>query len=182
MGALGFIASVIDSLAWPAVVVILVLALQAPLDKLLPELKRFRYGKVEIDFGREVRELEARARTAGLHVPQRPASTKAEAREPTEIINDAARLAADFPEPTVMLAWTAVEHEITQAVIRLGIAADDRRYGAPARSIALLHERGYLDNETHGLLNRMRNLRNAAAHASREMVQILPMKRKSLSP
>ena len=59
MGALGFIASVIDSLAWPAVVVILVLALQAPLDKLLPELKRFRYGEVEIDFGREVRELEA---------------------------------------------------------------------------------------------------------------------------
>lgn len=55
MGALGFIASVIDSLAWPAVVVILVLALQAPLDKLLPELKRFRYGKVEIDLGREVR-------------------------------------------------------------------------------------------------------------------------------
>ena len=63
---------------------------------------------------------------------------------------------------------------MAQAVIRLGIVADDRRYGAPARSIALLHERGYLDNEMRRLLDRMRNLRNAAAHPSREMVRILP--------
>ncbi len=58
MNALGFIASVMDLLAWPTAVVILVLALRWPLGKLLPVLKLFRNGKVEINFEGEVRKLE----------------------------------------------------------------------------------------------------------------------------
>jgi hypothetical protein len=70
MDVLGFIASIIDSLAWPAAIVVLVVVLQAPLRKLLQELTRFRYEEVEIDFGREVQRLEDRAKMAGLHLPE----------------------------------------------------------------------------------------------------------------
>ncbi len=174
MNAFEFIASVVDSLAYPAAIIIVVLALRAPIGKLLPELKRFRYGKVEIDFGQEVRKLEDRARTVGLRLPERPVPARMEFRESAQIIDDAVRLAAEFPEPAVGLAWTAVEHEMTQAAARLDLAPDDRRFKAPVRTIALLHERGYLDDDTRGLLDRMRNLRNAAVHLAGGAVRITP--------
>lgn len=172
MDMLGFIASIIDSLAWPAAVVILVLILQSPLRKLLLHLTRFRYGDVEIDFGREVHKLEDRAKTAGLQLPERPARPKTEIGDSTQIIADAERLAADFPEPAVGLAWTGVEHELMQAVMRLAISADYPPHGAPLKNIALLRDQGYLDDETRELLDRMRNLRNAAVHAARETSRI----------
>jgi len=165
MGVLGFIASLIDSLAWPVAIVILVLILQSPLRKLLLELTRFRYGNVEIDFGREVQRLEDRAKTAGLKLPGRPGPAM-------QIIADAARLAPEFPEPAVGLAWTAVEHELLQAIIRLAISADYPPYNAPIKNIMLLYEQGYLDGETREVLDRMRNLRNAAVHAGRERTRI----------
>lgn len=172
MDALQFIASVIHALAWPVAVVILVLILQKPLRKLLTELTRFRYGDMEIDFGREVQSLERRARTAGLRVPDRLPRAEPEERDPAQIIGDAARLAADFPEPAVGLAWTAVEHELMQAVMRLTISPDYPPYNAPFKNIALLHEHGYIDGQTRELLQRMRNLRNAAVHPSRGTVQV----------
>lgn len=172
MDALQFIASVVHALAWPAAAVILVLILQKPLRELLPELTRFRYGDMEIDFGREVQNLEDRARTAGLRVPEQPPRPEPGQREPADIIADAARLAPEFPEPAVGLAWTAVERELMQAVVRLKISPEHARYGAPLRNVALLHERGFLDGQTREVLDRMRNLRNAAVHPAREMVRI----------
>ena len=172
MDAPGFIASVIGSLAWPAAIVILVLVVRAPLRRLVSELSRFRYGEVEIDFGREVQRLEDRARTAGLRLPEKPAPPETEVRDSEKIIADAARLAGEFPEPAVGLAWTAVEHELMQAVMRLGISADYPPYNAPLKNIALLHEQEYLDGETRELLDRMRRLRNAAVHTPREAVRI----------
>ncbi len=171
---LGFIASIIDSLAWPAAIVILLLILQSPLRKLLLELTRFRYGDVEIDFGRAIQRLEDRAKLTGLRLPARPARPKTEIRDSSQIIADAARLAGDFPEPAVGLAWTAVEHELMQAVMRLAISADYPPYNAPLKNIALLHDQGYLDRETRELLDRMRNLRNAAVHTAREISRISP--------
>lgn len=172
MSVLQFIASVIHALAWPAAVTILVLILQKPLRKLIPELSRFRYGDMEIDFGREVRTLEDRARTAGLHVPEKPLRSQTEKREPEQIIADAARLAADFPGPAVGLAWTAVEHELMQAAMRLNISSDYPPYNAPLKNIVLLHEHGYVDRPTKDILDRMRNLRNAAMHPSSDVIQI----------
>jgi hypothetical protein len=166
MNALEFIASIIGSLAWPAAIVMLVLLLRTPLRKLLHELTRFRYGDVEIDFGREVQMLEDQAKTAGLKLPDKTALPEAKVRDPSQIIAEASRLADDFPEPAIGLAWTAVEHELMEALTRLKIAALPVPM-APGKSIELLHDRGFIDDQTRDLLNRMRNLRNAAVHASK---------------
>lgn len=174
MDALQFIASIVGSLAWPAAIVILAFMLQTPFRKLLLELTRFRYGDMEIDFGREVRNLEDRAKTAGLQLPERPAAPKLGATDSSQIIADASRLATDFPGPAVALAWTAVEYELMQAVMRLSISADYPPYNSPLKNVALLHEVGNLDGETRKLIDRMRNLRNAAVHPSTERVSISP--------
>jgi uncharacterized protein YutE (UPF0331/DUF86 family) len=64
-----------------------------------------------------------------------------------------------------------------QAVMRLAISAAYPLHNSPLKSIALLHEHGYLDPETRELLNRMRNLRNVAVHAGSDMNRISPTKR-----
>ena len=172
MNVFNFIASVIDSLAWPVAVVILVLSLRLPLGKLLPELRRLRYGKFEMDFGQQVRNLEATARTAGIHLPKRPVPPKLRVLDSNEIINDATQLSADFPEASVVMAWKAVEREIIQALERFGIIEDKQKSATSVKNIALLHNRGFIEDHTRELLDRMRKLRNIAAHSDREAVNI----------
>lgn len=174
MDVLGFIASIIESLAWPAALVILLLTLQSPIRKLLRDLTRFRYGDVEIDFGREIRSLEDQAKTAGLRLPEKPVERKPKTRDSNQIVADSRRLAAEFPEPAVGLAWTAVEHELMQAVLRLAISADYPRHDAPAKNIALLNDLEYLDRTTCKVLDGMRTLRNAAVHGVIEVSRISP--------
>lgn len=174
MNGLEFIASIVGSLAWPVAVVALVMLLREPMQKLLLDLRRFRYKEIEVDFGKEVRELEAKARTAGLKLPKPPELKSPGPKDTAQIIADATRLAADFPEPAVGLAWTAVEHELVQAVMRLAISADYPPYNSPVKNINLLQEQGHIDADTRTLLDRMRNLRNAAVHSSRGMGPITP--------
>lgn len=169
MNFLAFIASIVGSLAWPVAIVVLVYMLKSPLGKLLLDLNRLRYRDLELDFGREVRALETTAKNAGLQLPERK---REEAPDAQQIITDASRLADEFPEPAVGLAWTAVEHELMHAVMRLGISADYPPYNAPVKNIGVLHKEGYLDNNTRELLDRMRNLRNAAVHPSRAGIRI----------
>ena len=85
---------------------------------------------------------------------------------------DAVRLATDFPEPAVGVAWLAVEHELMQAVMRMAISPDYPLYNAAAKNIALLHEHGCIDAATRGVLDRMRRLRNAAVHATSDVVRV----------
>lgn len=173
MDILEFISSVIStsSLAWPIAILMLVLILRKPVENLLLDLKRFRYGDMEIDFSKEVRELEAKAHTAGLKLPK-PTERKVSKQNSVQILADAERLVADFPEPAVGLAWTALENELMQGVMRLAISPDYTPYNSSFKNIELLQDQGYLDKETRALLDRMRNLRNAAVHPNRYVVQI----------
>jgi hypothetical protein len=171
MFTLQFIAEIVDSIAWPVTVVALIYLLRRPLGELLRDVSKFRYGDFELDFGREISALEDKAKTAGLVVP----AAKTPKRHPPnsdQIISDAQRLAVDFPGPAVGLAWTAVERELIQAVMRLKISADFPPYNSPLRSIVMLGKQGYLDKESQEILDRMRKLRNAAVHPGADLMRI----------
>ena len=64
MTRLEFIAAVIDSLAWPAVVIMTVVLLRRPLAGLLPLLRRVKYKELEVEFAQEVKELRQEAEAA----------------------------------------------------------------------------------------------------------------------
>ena len=161
MNYLQFIASLIHSLAWPATIVVLAAIFRKPLRDLLQHLDRFKYGKVEIDFRRELDQIEAYARTIDLKPAPKQISPGPRTAE--QILADAERLAADFPEPAVGLGWTAIEQELTSGTARLGLSSD---FPSPGRQIEALRKAGQLDDETYEILRRMRNLRNMAVHGS----------------
>lgn len=174
MDSLSFFASLIESIAWPGALVIIVFSLRKALGKLLPQLTRFRYGDVDLYFGRELQMLEDSANTVGLQSPKKPTLESFEVQNSAQIIGNAKRLADEFPIPAVWLAWTAVEAELIKSIERLGISMGEQQYIASAKIINHLHARGYLDDDTHRLLDRMRNLRNFAVHTPREQIHIPP--------
>lgn len=162
MNYLEFIAAAIGALAWPVAVIVLGLILRSPLRRVLLSLTRVKYKDVEIDFGRELSQIEAQAKSIELKpVPVRNEGARKNA---AELLRDAARLAEEFPEPAVAVGWSAVEQELQAAAARLGLAADQAARFNPARIIAALRDAGHLDDQMHAILNRMRNLRNVAVH------------------
>ena len=172
MSTLDFFSSIVASVSWPIATIVLVYLLRNPLGKLIPNLQRIRYGKVEFDFGVELQELEGKAKTAGLRVHEGSLLRQAGPRTAEDSIADAVHLVAEFPEPAVGVAWLAVEHELSLAIGRLAISADYPAYNSAMRNIILLNEHGYIDEETRGVLDRMRRLRNAAVHARRDRDEI----------
>ena len=166
------ISSLVDSLAWPVAIAILVLVFRSPLLKLLEGLTRLRYGDFELDFGQEVESIKDQATTAGIKLTPKTTSEKTDTRDSTEIVADAFKLAEEFPEPAVVLAWTAVEYELLQVGVRFDISTSHQGYTPPSRIINFLSKDGHLENETCDILERMRTLRNMAAHPAREKARI----------
>lgn len=163
MNWLEFISSVIGSLAWPATAIVLVVVLRSPLGRILITLTKLKYKDLELDFGRGLKELEAKAKGIDLKpsLLEEQATSKHTA---TDLLNEAGRLAEDFPQPAVAAGWQAVEAELMSAVQRLAISLDDPPYNSAMKNAALLHEQGSIDTPTLDVLNRMRNLRNMAVH------------------
>ena len=172
MDYLQLIASIVDSLAWPVVFMWCAFIFRESIVALLEKLTHLQWGNLKLNFGRELQELEDKAEAAGLDVSEDMPRAEQGVQDSAQIVAEAMRLASEFQGSAVVLAWTAVEQELMQAVMRLAISPDYPPYNSAIKNIQLLHEQGYLDADNRGLLERMRRLRNAAAHPSRGITEI----------
>jgi uncharacterized protein YutE (UPF0331/DUF86 family) len=163
MDWLQFLASIVSSFAWPATVVVLVVLLRVPVARVLLTLTKLKYKDLELDFGRELKQLEEQAKAIEVK-PTLPKALAPSKREPSDLLNEAERLAQDFPEPAVAVGWQAVEEELMSVVVRLSISPDLHRYNSASKNAELLREQNAIDNRTLDVLKRMRNLRNMAVH------------------
>ncbi len=163
MDWLQFLASLVKSLAWPTTLVILVLLFRVPVRRALLSLTRLKYKDLELDFGRELKELEKEAKAIDI-TPQPPKSIAPTQRDSSQLLQEAAQLAQRFPEPAVAVAWQAVEDELMQAVMRLAISPDYPAHNSALKNAELLKAQNAIDQRTFELFNRMRNLRNMAVH------------------
>jgi hypothetical protein len=166
MDWLQLIASLVGSLAWPATVLILVLILHEPVKQALLTISRLKYKDLELDFGRELKQLEQKAKALDVK-PQAPAVLPTPKKDSSQLLDEAARLATDFPEPAVAVGWQGVEEELLAAVMRLAISPDYPPYGSSLKNTLILREQKVIDEGTYELLQRMRNLRNMAVHGNR---------------
>lgn len=161
---LQFVASIIDSLAWPITTVGLFVLLRKPVERILLTLTKLKYKDLELDFGRELHSIEQQAKQAAvLPVPQPIPKSVGGPKTPAELLEEADRLAPEFPEPAVAVAWSAVEDSLSGAAERL-TGTTKYRGVACARTIKLLRERNVIDEKTTSVLARMQNLRNESLH------------------
>lgn len=157
MDWLQFIASLIGSLAWPAVVLAAVVLLRRPLAALLPLLRRLKYKDIEVEFDREVRELRDEAAAVLPPLPRAVPSTVPE--------NALLELASVSPRAAVVEAWLRVESAARRAIERRGVRPESGQALAGLQLTRTLRHAEILDNSARAVLDRLRMLRNQAVHA-----------------
>lgn len=178
MDTLEFIAALVDAIAWPVAIATLVSILKNPIESLLPLLSNLKYKDLEVDFAQELEEAEATAQVLfketekGSGDEEEPkeieesASSEANKsqRNSTQTLEEAEKLKNDFPEPAVAVAWSAVEDELRNTVMRLAISPDHPLDNSFYKNTRLLEDKGKISESTVSLIERMRKLRNLAVH------------------
>jgi hypothetical protein len=155
MDWLTFIAEMTKALAWPLIIVIVLVFLRKPLLELIPLLKYLRYKDLELDFGKQVNELAA----------EFPQELSIKARD-VQLDEHTIRLANLSPRAVILESWLRVEEAAIEASKRRGLKLTSREVKTPIVLGHALEEAGVLDKNKMEIYHRLRNLRNMAAHAS----------------
>jgi|SRR5450756_242764 len=176
MDAFGFVASVISSMAWPAVVVVLALVFRPQVRAILNRLpSRVKAGPVEVDWNDTAAAtrvelasspevLGATGPTGPTGSPRPPGTTgptwPTGSQPPRRLLSQ--RLAGEAmtaPAAVVIEAYAEVERVLE---LHLGAAATGAR--APGELVERARETGIISDQTAEAIGGLGTLRNIAAH------------------
>jgi hypothetical protein len=159
MDWLTFIAQLISALAWPVTLLTVILVLRRPLIELYPTVRRLWFQGLELDFSRQIQALAFEARS---QLPRLRGVLDAE--EPLRV--QWLELAQFSPRAVVLESWIQLEKAAIEAGRRLGVNLKRVEMYSPLVLGQALEEAGALEGNTPTIFHQLRNLRNAAAHAS----------------
>lgn len=155
MDWLQFISSIVDALAWPIAVVILVYFLRKPVKELVPLLQKMKYKDFEMEFGRKL--AEAREEIA----LERPSKSEESISPQEERIIELARVS---PRAAVTEAWRWVELATLDAASNL-LGNEFKNKTATFQAIRKLERDDRMDHGAVALMRELRGLRNDAVHS-----------------
>ncbi len=159
MDWLTFVAQLISALAWPVTLIVIILVLRKPLTGLFPLLQRLRFQGIELDFSQQVHALAFEARE------QLPSVRGVlDAEEPLR--DQWIELAHFSPRAVVLESWLQLEKAAIEASRRHELNLKSAEIRSPLVLGQALEEAGILEGNTPAIYHRLRNLRNAAVHAS----------------
>jgi len=157
-----FIASIVRSLAWPAIIGVFLYLLRDDLPALIRRIKNASVAGAKFEFNealdkfrqeREVTAIEKSSPVAKVQIE--PASLD---------------LAEKFPEAAVIRSFQSVEALLLEARNLLDLAPRSNLLTV----VRKLVERGGLDSEAEVLFRNLQVARNAAAHAGSQSTRISP--------
>ena len=158
MDQLSFIASIVSSLAWPTVVVIVAILLRKPMMRVAPYLRTLKYSDIELSFGQEVAEVQ---RVAEAKLPTQPESRHL----PDTIWEEIMRLSEARPRTAIREAWRRVETELTNLAKARTLEAAPSAWSMPMVLGALMFNAGIISDTQYTLLGRLRKLVSDAERA-----------------
>lgn len=168
MDILTFISSLFSSLAWPVAILIIALIFRRQFSKILEgiRLKKIKRGDFELDFDQELSEIKSKVQELELSEPEsKLKAISAESESTLLAADEQIELISQInPASAIALAWSNLERELQNTILRLAISADYPPYNSPLKNIQLLKEYKYIDKNTFQILNRLRILRNESVH------------------
>ena len=161
MDILTFVASIISTLSWPIVVLIVALMIRKPFVELFPSLRHAKYKDLDLFFDKKLEELEQKADRASLPAPSEPPSWTFENPDDWTFGDYIERLAIVSPRVAISEAWRYVELALQEAAQKSG-----KKYSYNTMQMAKeLQEAEMLPKDALFLISELRTLRNAAVHA-----------------
>lgn len=164
-----FISHVIDSLAWPGVVIILVVLLREKVAELIPRLKRFKHKDTEIEFTEGIAELVQEREATGGEDQEIPRSD-----EYQDQFSFLMRLADISPRSAVLESFRVVESAAAKKAARLYPEIESRYARSPLQLQKMLKGE-VLSKQEYYQFNQLRKLRNEAAHAEEFDIRGMPV-------
>ncbi len=160
MGLLGFVASLVQSLAWPASVAAVVIVLRKPIGAALGRgVRRVKAGPVEVEFD----QLQAEVREELARSPEL-AETQVPAPVPS-LREELSGLAEVAPTAAVMDAYGRIEARLAEIFDSSGEPPPPPRMRSGRGLARIARERDLISEETLGAIEGLSVLRNLVAHS-----------------
>ncbi|MDM0008077.1 hypothetical protein QTI51_23685 [Variovorax sp. J22G73] len=180
MDWLTFIVEIFKALAWPAVVLYVIIHYRDKFAALLPNLQKLEAGPLKAEFGAEAAKVLEEAETIRIQegVPDNMIVLSADENgAPLEIdhilpekrperVNKL--FALTQPTAAILLAWDNIETAMKMAIERHGVYVSERHTQHPHMWLNALAKQGLVTEETYTLVNELRDLRNRVAHVKLE--------------
>jgi uncharacterized protein YutE (UPF0331/DUF86 family) len=161
MDGFQFVASLVSSLAWPAVVAVVVFLFQKQIGELIGRLRSVKALGAEGTF--DPKSAEA---TVALATATASAQAAAMITRPNEELRPLAEqlrdLATSAPQAAVLQAYEEVERALSRRIREANVALPDRISGYQLIDLALSN--GVITRETGQAIRSILVLRNLAAH------------------
>jgi hypothetical protein len=190
-----FVASLVASLAWPLVGIVLIVVFRHPIRSLLNgEIRRLRVGPFEAEWERkagEVREQLVEAVQAPLErqvadaLRDLPVGEQSDIPSPSNAddgsvaefglptptgerlqVADLMQVARVAPLAAVLLASELVQHGLNSLAGNDSVGAPVSAYRDPQKMATVLHSRGLIREPLRRAIAQMAELRNLAVHSS----------------
>ncbi|MBH2010700.1 MAG: hypothetical protein I8H71_13435 [Xanthomonadaceae bacterium] len=159
MDALPFTAEAIKALAWPIAVVLVALMIRRPVIELLPFLRRLKYKEIELEFSKELAQLKSEVTASEPATSQQPPPSA-----PSASSNRLLNIAAISASAAILEAWSELE-SASVAVASSFWARPPSDVFKNARLGEYLLQCKVIDEKQLAVFNKLRALRNKAAHA-----------------
>ncbi|MGE7625197.1 hypothetical protein ACQKMD_19880 [Viridibacillus sp. NPDC096237] len=146
-----FIASLIDEMIWPIVIILAIILFRRQIGFILMNITRFSFNNIELDFGKKLNDLEKKLNNSHL-IENEPPDIYSKDRE-------ILRIAKESPEESIPMIWGIVENELQSTVHRLGINQLNDEVTYSHKDIRLLKEYNLIDGEIFTTFNELRNMK-----------------------
>jgi len=120
-------ARILEVFVWPATIIAIVIMFRASIKQLILKLSSLRYGGVELEFSKELQEVESKAQALELPSPQ----ALRDLEEPITITSSYERLfelASYSPRAAITEAWIRLEGALQEAAQLLDFAPQRGRF------------------------------------------------------
>lgn len=155
------LASLVETLAWPVTIIIVVMLMRSPLSELIPTLKKLKYKDLEVEFEREANKILSEAERDLPEIPKNLES-KSET-EDSDVRFSRRRLE---PASEILESWRSLELEMRAIAKDKNIDA-----GRSTRSlISGLESNGLISKEIAKVTLDLAALRNKVAHTNEEAI------------
>ncbi|HFD32537.1 MAG TPA: hypothetical protein ENJ28_07550 [Gammaproteobacteria bacterium] len=159
MDWLTFFSSIVNSLAWPVTVVVIIWLLKDNISRIFPFIQKFKYKDFEIEFSRSIRELSEKSESAIEHPPENLEYLVSPSKDKLYL------LAEVSPRSAILEAWLLVEMAAVEVIKKQGLISKHRMMG-PLKIGQYLRKAQVLNEEQLEIYNKLRHLRNQAVHVA----------------
>ncbi len=156
------VVALVRALAWPVTVVLLVLLFRAEITKLMSRLSELKYRDVAARFSAELDVAEENAASADLLTVKRPKPKPENEKTYGGLSELVDRLASESPRAAALEAWRHLELATETAAGKLGMKT--RPHAAATQVLRALVEQGMFNGAVLVMYERLRRMRNEAAH------------------